>query len=67
MYTCEYWGQVHKFVHKFVYLLCEGSEFYVRNARSGLRGDWKAPYSVACDTFSTLCGWHGRSRTAALT
>ena len=26
----------------------------MRNARSGLRGDWKAPYSVACDTFSNI-------------
>merc|ERR1719330_1589411 len=29
-------------------------EFYERSARSGLRVDWKAPYSMACDTFSNI-------------
>merc|ERR1712051_77420 len=29
-------------------------EFFERSARSGLRVDWKAPYSVARDTFSNL-------------
>merc|ERR1719492_505255 len=29
-------------------------EFYERSARSGLRVDWKAPYSMARDTFSNL-------------
>merc|ERR1712241_748950 len=29
-------------------------EFFERSARSGLRVDWKAPYSVACDTFSKI-------------
>merc|ERR1712051_19089 len=29
-------------------------EFYERSARSGMRVDWKAPYSVARDTFSNL-------------
>merc|ERR1740129_1792205 len=29
-------------------------EFYERSARSGLRVDWKAPFSMACDTFSNL-------------
>ena len=37
-----------------LYLLCEGSEFYERNARCGLRGDWIAPDSVACDTSSNI-------------
>merc|ERR1712045_111408 len=29
-------------------------EFYERSARSGLRVDWKAPYGMACDTFSKI-------------
>jgi len=29
-------------------------EFFERSARSGLRVDWKAPYSMACDTFSNI-------------
>merc|ERR550532_2970915 len=29
-------------------------EFYERSARSGLRVDWKAPFSMARDTFSNL-------------
>merc|ERR1712242_309800 len=29
-------------------------EFYERSARSGLRVDWKAPFSMACDTFSNI-------------
>merc|ERR1712038_242838 len=29
-------------------------EFYERSARSGLRVDWKAPYSMASDTFSNI-------------
>merc|ERR1719203_1240319 len=29
-------------------------EFYERSARSGMHVDWKAPYSVARDTFSNL-------------
>jgi len=29
-------------------------EFFERSARSGMRVDWKAPYSVACDTFTNL-------------
>merc|ERR1712045_294891 len=29
-------------------------EFYERSARSGLRVDWKAPFSMARDTFSNI-------------
>merc|ERR1719150_3307917 len=29
-------------------------EFFERSARSGLRVDWKAPYSMASDTFSNI-------------
>merc|ERR1712079_499964 len=29
-------------------------EFFERSASSGLRVDWKAPYSMACDTFSNI-------------
>merc|ERR1711963_137410 len=29
-------------------------EFFERSARSGLRVDWKAPYSMACDTFTNI-------------
>jgi len=29
-------------------------EFYERSARSGLRVDWKAPYGMACETFSNI-------------
>jgi len=29
-------------------------EFFERSARSGLRVDWKAPYGMACDTFSNI-------------
>merc|ERR1711884_645335 len=29
-------------------------EFYERSARSGLRVDWKAPYSMSCDTFTKI-------------
>merc|ERR1719464_1757140 len=29
-------------------------EFFERSARSGLRVDWKAPYNMACDTFSNI-------------